>query len=119
MCGAGRVGYQLTDLDLETKRTATIGAILGISAQYSQSLTVVEPLVYTVTAEDIRQGWIQLPALVAYEIPAETALLHNYPNPFNPEAWIPYQLAHAWEGFLPISSEFSCNGTSPVYTYRD
>ena len=26
--------------------------------------------------------------------PGETLLLSNYPNPFNPETWIPYQLAH-------------------------
>ena len=26
-------------------------------------------------------------------IPQETVLLHNYPNPFNPETWIPYRLA--------------------------
>ena len=26
-------------------------------------------------------------------IPKETVLLANYPNPFNPETWIPYQLA--------------------------
>ena len=93
--GSDGVGYQLTDVDLETKRAATIGDILEISAQSPHPLIGVEPLEYTVTAEDVRQGWIQLPALVAYEIPAETALLHNYPNPFNPETWIPYQLAHA------------------------
>ena len=27
-------------------------------------------------------------------IPKETVLLPNYPNPFNPETWIPYQLAN-------------------------
>ena len=96
------VGYQLTDVDLETKRAATIGDILEISAQSPHPLIGVEPLEYTITAEDVRQGWIQLPALVAYEIPAETALLHNYPNPFNPETWIPYQLAHAADVTLTI-----------------
>ena len=31
--------------------------------------------------------------LLASLMPKETALLANYPNPFNPETWIPYQLA--------------------------
>ena len=100
--GSDGVGYQLTDVDLETKRAAMIGDILEISAQSPHPLIGVEPLEYTITAEDVRQGWIQLPALVAYEIPAETALLHNYPNPFNPETWIPYQLAHAADVTLTI-----------------
>ena len=35
-------------------------------------------------------------------LPAETALLLNYPNPFNPETWIPYQLADAADVTLTI-----------------
>ena len=40
-----------------------------------------------------KQGIENLQNLLASLIPEETALLHNYPNPFNPETWIPYQLA--------------------------
>ncbi len=35
-------------------------------------------------------------------IPKETALLPNYPNPFNPETWIPYQLTQPAEVTLTI-----------------
>ena len=35
-------------------------------------------------------------------LPNETALLSNYPNPFNPETWIPYQLAKAADVTLTI-----------------
>ena len=35
-------------------------------------------------------------------IPETTALLPNYPNPFNPETWIPYQLAKAADVTLTV-----------------
>ena len=38
----------------------------------------------------------------AWQVPETTALLPNYPNPFNPETWIPYQLAEAADVMLTI-----------------
>ena len=35
-------------------------------------------------------------------VPTKTALLPNYPNPFNPETWIPYQLAKPADVTLTI-----------------
>ena len=85
--------YRLTFVDIETARAATVGDILEISAQSPNPFIGVEPLRYTITAEDVKRSLIQLPELSAYKIPAETKLLKNYPNPFNPETWIPYRLA--------------------------
>ena len=39
------------------------------------------------------RGILFLEQLLAVLIPKETILLPNYPNPFNPETWIPYRLA--------------------------
>ena len=49
-----------------------------------------------------KEGIEVLENLLASLIPKETALLANYPNPFNPETWIPYQLAESAEVTLTI-----------------
>ncbi len=40
-----------------------------------------------------QRGILYLKQLLAALTPKETQLFSNYPNPFNPETWIPYQLA--------------------------
>ncbi len=40
-----------------------------------------------------RQGITNLEILINSVMPRKTVLLPNYPNPFNPETWIPYDLA--------------------------
>ena len=41
-----------------------------------------------------QEGIANLQRLLVSLIPEETMLLANYPNPFNPETWIPYHLAN-------------------------
>ncbi len=40
-----------------------------------------------------QRGILVLEQLLTVLTPKETTLLPNYPNPFNPETWIPYQLS--------------------------
>ena len=54
-----------------------------------------------------REGIAYLQSLLALLIPEKTALLPNYPNPFNPETWIPYQVSEPAEVTVRI---YSVNG---------
>ena len=49
-----------------------------------------------------QRGILFLEQLLTMLIPKETALLANYPNPFNPETWIPYQLSKPAEVTITI-----------------
>ena len=100
-------GYNMTFVDLNTANAARIGDVLEISAESPDPLIGVQPVRHIVTVDDVKSVTIQLEDLIAYEIPAETELLRNYPNPFNPETWIPYHLAEDADVTLHI---YSING---------
>ena len=95
-------GYNMTFVDLKAGNAARIGDVLEISADSPNPLIGVQPVRHIVTVDDVKNSTIQLEELIAYEIPAETELLRNYPNPFNPETWIPYRLAQDADVSLTI-----------------
>ena len=51
----------------------------------ARSLEISDPI--------MNRGLMILEQLLVSLTPRKTVLLSNYPNPFNPETWIPYQLA--------------------------
>ena len=59
------------------------------------------------TDPSLRRGILFLEQLLASMVPKETVLLANYPNPFNPETWIPYQLSKPADVTLTI---YAVNG---------
>ena len=84
-----------------------IGGAAAPPARGTNSATIEAWIAEARLADDgsiaFRQGIANLESLLAsLIIPQETALLANYPNPFNPETWIPYQLAAPAEVSLTI-----------------
>ena len=61
------------------------------TAKIKQWLTDAKAL--EITDPIMERGIVVLQQLLASLTPTETQLLANYPNPFNPETWIPYRLA--------------------------
>ena len=60
----------------------------------AQQLNLTDPM--------SQRGILFLQQLLTVLTPKETALLANYPNPFNPETWIPYHLAKSADVTLRI-----------------
>ena len=88
--------------DLNRKSVIEAGDKLEI-ALYDQSGRVVSgPFQRTVSTLDIRNAFLSIELTVGDVQPQETILAQNFPNPFNPETWIPYQLNKATEVSVQI-----------------
>ena len=86
------------------------GAAAAPSAQLQvpETLTAVEVQGWLVNARSLevkdsimKRGFAVLEQLLISLTPIKTELLANYPNPFNPETWIPYRLAE--DGFVTLT----------------
>ena len=94
--------------DLTLVAQGIVGAAAPAVATGRADAATIEALIAEARLADdgsivFQQGIANLKNLLAsLIIPQETALHANYPNPFNPETWIPYQLAVPAEVALTI-----------------
>ena len=66
---------------------------------------LIHTLHHEIDATDIRRAFTELILTPNDLKPRQTTLLANYPNPFNPETWIPYQLAKDTHAVIRIYSQ--------------
>ena len=90
------------------------GAAPSLLPQSLDMLTSVDVQLWLIQAQQLNltdatvlRGIRYLEQLLVALTPKETTLLPNYPNPFNPETWIPYQLAEPADVTVSI---YSVNG---------
>ena len=111
--GDGVVNIQ--DLVLVAGALGSSAAAPPLNSQSLSTLTATDVKGWLTQARQLnltnatsQRGILFLEQLLTVLTPKETALLHNYPNPFNPETWIPYDLAKDAEVTLHI---YAVNGT--------
>lgn len=80
--------------DLTRRSVVEVGDVLAIQIQ-DEIGQVVGTLNHEISTEDIRRAFVQLHLTPESLRPTQTMLFANYPNPFNPETWLPYQLAQS------------------------
>ena len=88
--------------DLNRKSVVEAGDKLKVALYDDTNRIVSGPFQRTVTTSDIRNAFLSLQLRVGDVQPQDTLLAQNFPNPFNPETWIPYQLNKATEVKISI-----------------
>ena len=90
--------------DMNRGTVASIGDTLMIEVRDTNG-ELIRTLHHEINAMDIRRAFTELILTPEDLTPKQTILHPNYPNPFNPETWIPYQLANDTHATIRIYSQ--------------
>lgn len=96
-------GFHAAWADLNRQAVVSAGDALTIEVRDTTG-SLIRTLQHDISATDIHRAFTELRLTPADLIPQRTVLLANYPNPFNPETWLPYQLANDAEVVIRIYS---------------
>ena len=88
--------------DLNRKSVVEVGDKIEIALLDERGTIVSGPFQRTVQTSDIHNAYIAVQMRVGDVRPKETVLGQNFPNPFNPETWIPYQLSRDSDVMIKI-----------------
>ena len=101
---AGMLGNVAAAPSMGNKSSYAELQALGILTAADVQLWLTQAQHLNMTDATSQGGILFLEQLLATLIPKETVLLPNYPNPFNPETWIPYQLSKPASVIISIYS---------------
>ena len=90
------------------RAVASVGDRLAIEVRNATG-ELIRTLHHEIDVTDTHRAFAELRLTLDDLKPTRTALLANYPNPFNPETWMPYQLAHDTDVAIHI---YTPNGTA-------
>ena len=96
-------GFHATWADMNRQAVVSVGDTLTIEVRDTTG-ELIRTLQHDISGADVRRAFTELRLTPADLIPKRTVLLANYPNPFNPETWLPYQLANDAEVTIRIYS---------------
>ena len=95
--------FHATWADMNRQAVVSVGDTLTIEVRDTTG-ELIRTLQHDISVADVRRAFTELRLTPADLIPKRTVLLANYPNPFNPETWLPYQLANDAEVTVRIYS---------------